>query len=345
MILPILNRQIPQLLNSLLERGILLLAVLTAVNLPAAFAEDMKASTMNASMPQKVGGWTLSGPAKRVEPKAIFDYMDGAGELYLGYRFKYLDVYEYLKPGQSDMLVELYWMESSDDAYGLLSGDWGGEAVDLAPARGRSDTSGVRALYGAGLLRIWSGDLYARVLVYQETDASKQAVLAMGKAIVTGRAETKTPQLIGAMPEAVGPQFSLKSNRTAYLRSHLVLNSAYFLSSDNLLDLGLDCEMAAAVYQSSAGADKKKLVHVLLVRYPGEAAARKALAHFQKLYLAGKPFAAADRGVVPIEDGWTGFILTGKGLGLVFEAPDETTTRLFLQSSEQVLRNVEALHE
>ena len=30
----------------------------------------------------------------------------------------------------------------------------------------------------------------------------------------------------------------LGSDRTVYLRSHLVLNSAYFLSSENLLDLG-----------------------------------------------------------------------------------------------------------
>ena len=61
--------------------------------------------------------------------------MDGAGELYLGYRFKFLEVYEYTNPGESDILVELYWMDSSDDAYGLLSGDWGGDAVDLASVR------------------------------------------------------------------------------------------------------------------------------------------------------------------------------------------------------------------
>ena len=341
----ILNTQTRQQLSSLRVLCILLLAARTAATLPDALAEDMKASTMNASIPQTVSGWTLSGPAKRVTPKAIFDYMDGAGELYLGYRFKYLDVYEYLKPGESDMLVELYWMESSDDAFGLLSGDWGGEAVNLAVAQGRGASSDVRSLYGAGLLRIWSGDLYARVLVYQETDASKQAVLAMGRAIVAGCAESEMPRLVSALPEAVGPQFSLKSNRTVYLRSHLVLNSAYFLSSENLLDLGLECEMAAAVYQSSAGADKKKLVHLLLVRYPNEAAARKALAHFQKIYLTGKSFAAGDRGTLPIEDGWTGFILSGRGLGLVFEVPDETTTRLFLQSSEQALNNVEAFHE
>ena len=300
---------------------------------------------MNEILPQMVGGWTRSGPAKRVEPKAIFEYMDGAGELYLGYRFKFLEYYEYTKPGESDILVELYWMESADDAYGLLSGDWGGNAVDLVRAPGSGAPSTVRALYGAGLLRIWSGDLYARVMTYQESDASKQAVLALGRVIVTGRPEPKAPRLVRALPQAVGPQYALRSDHTVYLRSHLVLNSAYFLSSENLLDLGLDCDMAASVYRRNAGVDSLKPVHVLLVRYPAEAAARKALAHFQKVYLAGKSSAAGDHGVVPIEDGWTGFILSGRGLGLVFEAPDETTTRLFLESSKQALDNVEAFHE
>ena len=111
---------------------------------------------MNVTLPQSVGGWTLSGPAKTVEPKSIFDYMDGAGELYLGYRFRFLEVYQYTKPCESDIPVELYWMDTPDDAYGLLSGDWGGDAVDLASVPGRTTPSIVRALYGAGLLELVS---------------------------------------------------------------------------------------------------------------------------------------------------------------------------------------------
>jgi hypothetical protein len=299
---------------------------------------------MNVTLPQSVNGWSLSRPAKRVEPKAIFDYMDGAGELYLGYRFKFLDVYEYTRPGESDILVELYWMGSSDDVYGLLSGDWGGNAVEISSVPNAATSPVVRALYGSGLLRIWSGDLYARVMTYQESDVSKQAVLAIGKAIVAGGPEPMAPRLIQALPQAMG-QFMLRTDRTVYLRSHLVLNSAYFLSSENLLDLGLDCELAAAVYSQKSGTDSPKQVHILLVRYPGEAEAREALMHFQRVYLSGKSSAAGDRGAVSIEDGWTGFILSGRGLGLVFEAPDESSTRLFLDSSKQALDHVEALHE
>jgi hypothetical protein len=289
---------------------------------------------MHVSIPKTISGWSLSGLVQRVMPEKIFDYMDGAGELYLGYRFKSLDVYEYKRPGQDDILVELYWMETSDDAWGLLSGDWGGEKLQLDSSTGHEKSDETRALYGAGLLRLCSGNLYARVLTYQETDASKQAVLALGKAIVADRSEFKAPRLVQILPRTIGSQFFLKIDRVVFLRSHLVLNSVYFLSQENLLDLGLGCELASATYEQKAASSSTKPVRVLLVRYPDEDAARKAFDHFKKVYLPGKLIPSRNHGAVAIEDGWLGFILSQRELGLVFEAPDEPSTQLFLEEIE-----------
>lgn len=311
----------------------------------SAVAEGSETSPTRVDLPQSVAGWSLSEPVKRIEPKAIFDYMDGAGELYLAYRFKFLDVYEYVNSGESSILVELYWMESPDDAYGLLSGDWDGDPVNLSALKDSAVPQLPSALYGAGLLRVWSGDLYARVLTGEETASSRRAILELGKAIVAGRPESMPPRLIRSLSQAVGSEFALRAGRTVYLRSHLVLNSAYFLSSENLLDLGLKCELAAAVYASKPGASPPHPVHLLLVRYPDEVTARQALTHFQSVYLAEKLPAGKQRGAVAIEDGWTGFILSGRSLGLVFEAPDESATNLFLENAKQSIDKAEELHE
>jgi len=40
-----------------------------------------------------------------------------------------------------------------------------------------------RALYGAGLLRLCAGSLYARILAEHETSTAKEAVLALGRAV------------------------------------------------------------------------------------------------------------------------------------------------------------------
>jgi hypothetical protein len=324
---------------------LILLIVAVVLAASAARPEEPERPAMSVTLPQSIGGWNLGGPAKRVEPKAIFDYMDGAGELYLGYRFKSLDVYEYKSSSQDEILAELYWMDTSDDAWGLLSGDWGGEIVDLESVSGHAAKPEVNALYGAGLLRICSGDLYARVLAYQETDASKQAVLALGRAIVAGRPKSKAPGLTQVLPPTIGTQFSLRTDRIVFLRSHLVLNSVYFLSQENLLDLGSGCELVAATYREKAEAPSAEPVRVLVVRYADEDAAHKALDHFRMVYLSGKSIAPGNSGTVAIEDGWLGFVLSGRGLGLVFEAPEEASARQFLESLKRALDHSEVSND
>jgi len=331
-------------------------SILPFTSCQGAQAEGLVMNEASPNLPRNVGSWTQSGEAEFVGPKDIFKYMDGAGELYLGYRFKRLEVRRYASADQGEILVELYWMESTDDAYGLLSGDWGGEAVDLyRPEPGSSSPTaidGPRALYGAGLLRLWSDNVYARVIAENETEASKKAVLALGQAIVMGRAAPPRPALIRALPTSVGSQFLLRADRVTFLRSHLVLNSVYYLSSENLLELGRDCDVATTIYVQGAAAasGNAKPTRLLLARYANEAAAAKALRHFQEIYLPEKmrePKAsfAGDNGVVAIEDGWMGFARSGRGLALVFESPDEASARLFLSEFAGILERLEASHE
>jgi hypothetical protein len=58
--------------------------------------------------------------------------MNGAGELYLGYRFRHLEVFDYLSTNKDHILLELYYMERPEDAFGLLSLDWGGKPISYS---------------------------------------------------------------------------------------------------------------------------------------------------------------------------------------------------------------------
>jgi len=50
------------------------------------------------SLPTRAGPWVRPDAPRRITEETIFDCMDGAGELYLAYRFGHLDVYEYSAP-------------------------------------------------------------------------------------------------------------------------------------------------------------------------------------------------------------------------------------------------------
>jgi hypothetical protein len=298
----------------------------------------MKVRKLN--LPKTIGVWTRPDTPRVIDSGNIFEYMNGAGELYLAYRFNHLEVYEYKANGEKSILVEQYYMETSDDAFGLLSLDWGGEHVSFSdsPAKtsNRSFTSSTRALYGAGLLRVWSDNLYCRVMAFSETPASRQAVLTLGKTIAANRKSPPEPELLKILPIDIGMGWKLRNDRIGYFRSHLVLNSLYYLSHQNILNLDLSTEAVTVPYDSIDGKDRTR-VQFLFVRYGDSGQAQQALDQFHKAYLPEheKDFVAGSvresQSFFKIEDGWLGYKLHGPCIALVFECPDENSARMIIE--------------
>jgi hypothetical protein len=288
-------------------------------------------------LPKTVGIWTRPDSPKLINAKNIFDYMDGAGELYLAFRFDRLESYEYQAETQKEILVELYFMKTSDDAFGLLSMDWGGKPMKLSaspPENVSNDESPWPwALYGEGLLRIWSDNIYARVMAYQETPESKQAVLELGRTIVKGRTKPLAPELMKALPNALHQNWKLRKDRAGYLRSHLVLNSLYYLGHENMLDLNHTTEAVTAPYEKSDSSEHRSRIQFLTVKYSNPDRAKNALTHFHRVYLPDYPLethlisSESLKNTFPIEDGWLGYRLTVNTLSFIFECPDEETAR------------------
>jgi hypothetical protein len=323
--------------------GLLLLVIfllpMSAFSPGAAEADAMEARKI--LLPDAVGGWKLAGPPQVIDADNIFDYMDGAGELYLAYRFDRLLAYEYRAVGDNDILVELYFMKGSDDAFGLLSLDWGGEDVAWN-SRGRAGQADsvvppARSLYGMGLLRIWSSDLYARIMAVRETPEAREAILKLGETIVAGRREEPPPAMLGLLPPALEPHWLLKKERTGYLRSHLVLNSLYYLSHENILDMDTSCEAVFATYEGENETRGPRRIHLLVIQYlEGDRAAR-ALKGFITAYLpergdreAAAGAGQAGPGFFRVEDGWLGFKMNGRHLALVFACPDRSSAQRVL---------------
>jgi len=269
--------------------------------------------------------------------------MNGAGELYLGYRFRHLEVFDYTSGTADNILVELYFMESSDDAYGLLSLDWGGEAVSFSDAGANTSNPSLisppRALYGAGLLRVWSDNVYARVMAYRETPASKRSVLALGRAIAANQNAAPPPDLVHMVAPQVGSDWKLRNDRLSFFRSYLVLNSIYYLSEKNILDLDLSTEAILAPYEHISDAPDRKRSQFLLVKYENHDRAWKALNHFHDVYLPefNQEFAAeTDRRsplLFKLEDGWLAYKLINNYITVVFECPDPESARQIIQKT------------
>jgi hypothetical protein len=257
--------------------------------------------------------------------------MNGAGELYLGYRFNKLEVSYYRMPGQDEILTELYFMKSPEDAFGLLSMDWNGEPVTLyeedSLIQVPETVLPAQALYGSGLLRIWSGNLYARIMAFRETPEAREAVLALGKACVQDRKPAEVPKWMNSLPLSINDSWILEKDHVHFLRSQLVLNSIYFISYSNILNLDLSTEVVAGRYRLLSKIGKNSTGYIFPIRYASASKARKALDGFHKIYFPESPLLPGERSdgkpVVRLTEGnWSGYVLSGPYVVLGFEFPD-----------------------
>ncbi len=321
------------------KKGLILLFFFLFMGLffPLSQGETRVMQSDKINLPATIDGWKLTKPPKMIDKTNIFDYMNGAGELYLSYHFDHLLVYEYKNKSDNDILVELYYMNDSKDAFGLLSLDWGGEAVELNQPQAEKPSESIvprkRALYGKGLLRVWSDNLYIRIMAFRDTPGVKEVILQLGKIITADRRNPPPPEMLKAIQPFMDSPWTLKRDRTAYFYSYLVLNSLFYLSHENILYLDHSTEAVIATFEREIKSEKKPPVRLLVIKYPDHEKAVKALNNFFKFYLPDqnkevKPdLKQENQGFFHIEDGWMGHRLINRGLALVFECPDQESAQ------------------
>ncbi len=246
-------------------------------------------------------GWN-GGPQQVVLPSGIFKYMNGAGELYLGFGFKKLFVREYEKAGQPKVTCEVYLMPGSADSYGLFSQDRTGEDMRI----------GQGAIYASGLLLAWQGKYFIRVLADRETPEAKRCTTELAKQVV------KLCGPPGKPPAALAwlPNKGLDARSVHYFHTHACLNYFHFVSTGNILNLSPKTNAVMGTYTGKAG---KSLA--LAVGYPKEADARAAWEQFRRAYLSGlKP--VGEHSLVKLENGkWLAGAQKGRRVFVVLESP------------------------
>jgi hypothetical protein len=176
-----------------------------------------------------------------------------------------------------------------------------------------------------------------------ETPASKQAVLAIGKAIAVNRKNPPEPEILKAVPLHIDSVWELRKDRLSFFRSYLVLNSIYYLSHENILNLDHSTEGVIATYEHIPGSTDQTRSRCLLVKYKNHKNALKALKHFHDTYLPEqkKDFTldsvTNDPKSFKIEDGWLSYKLLNRYIVIVFECPDLESARIIIQNIESNL--------
>ena len=289
--------------------GILLL-ILNFIFVPAQVANGGGKEFMKPeiSFSAETRGWRWDGKIRNFNSRTLFDYMNGAAELYLAYRVQSLDVYQMEKPGQPLLTMEIYAMASSADAYGIFSFEKQDEDAGI----------GQGSEFGGGMLRFWKGPYFVSIYGEGEGPELEAAILHLGKEVAQSISPSgPPPQLIQRLPDT---KLGLIPKSIRYLRSHVLLNQRFFIANQNILHLSAQTE--AVIAQYLRGSQK---IQLLLIHYPAEKQAEDALQSFKKAYMPE----AGEKGSLETEDRkWTAakrhkeFILAAFGAPALADADE-----------------------
>ena len=269
------------------------------------------------SLPSEVGGWKWDEKEVRYNSRTLFEYIDGAAELYLAYGFQNLKVRCFEKSNQPPITLELYEMASSEDAYGLFSFERQDESIGI----------GQGSEFGGGLLRFWKGRYFVSVYADGEGAEIESAIIRVGKAAADAIPVTgPEPTLLGFVP---GKTFGLVDKSVFYLKSHVLLNQRFFIAHQNILNLNRKTEAVLAQYRQ----DQQK-IHLLLIRYPDRKEAGDAYQSFMKAYL---PDAKGKDRSKTEDQKWTVARQRNEFIVIIFGAPKEADAEALLRATEERL--------
>ena len=232
-------------------------------------AQEKGKADSEVSFPGEVAGWKWDGKENHYNRKTIFDYINGAGELYIAYNFNGVKVRRYEKANHPPIIAEVYDMGTSEDAFGVFSFERQDEEAGI----------GQGSEFGGGLLRFWKGRFFVSVFAEGQGKEAETATLDLGKIIsISIKFTGPVPKLLGVLPNG---KAGLLEKSTRYLRSHILLNQRFFIANQNILNLNPKTEAVLGQYLQG-----KQKVHLLVIRYAEETEAAAALQKFKRAYMS-----------------------------------------------------------
>jgi hypothetical protein len=244
----------------------------------AACGGEQPMSYLAQFLPDQVDNWRLSDSTSTYNRQSIFDYINGAGEVYRSFAFGEVLVARYSRQGSGDISVELFDMGNPADAYGVFS--YARESEEMGIGGGYERKGGV--------LCFWQNRYYVCVAADQSSGEPTPQLVELARTISEQLpAESERPNLVAMLPTEGMVAFSER-----FFHNHQSLNYHYYLARENLLGLNPGTDVVMARYQPGSS-------YVVIVRHENENEAIGSLFAFRQGYVpdnANSQTAQTERG-------------------------------------------------
>jgi hypothetical protein len=301
-------------MSKLLQIFIFLIIVYAVIFLTCTSTDtEEETMEMQVLVPGEFSGWKLQQDVETYNRETIFDYINGAGEIYLMYGFKKVEVFHLAKDDQPVILVEVFDMGSPEEAFGIFS----------HAREGAEGGIGQGSEFRGGVLCFWKGNFFICISSYQETPETQKTIPLLAgeisrKITVTG----EKPKLLNYLPAE-----GLQKNTVRFFHKHTSLNFHYFLASDNILQLGEHTQAVLAKYLPGNSI-------LLCVLYQNEREAKTAIQSFLGAYIPE----AVQSGITRLDENkWVAAKSKGPFVLVVFDVPTKNDAQKLMNAAEAEL--------
>jgi len=250
-------------------------------------------------LPEQIGDWVRQDSSDTYDRETIFDYINGAGEVYRSYAFKNVVVVRYTGPDGREMTVELFDMGTLDDAYGVFS--YARESEETGIGGGFERKGSILCFFQHQYYVCVAGD---RPGVDVTVDLEEIA-RGISQQLPVG---SERPSLV-----AMVPPDGLVPVSDRYFHTHQSLNYHYYLARENVLQLSDETDVVLARYRPGS-------TYVVIARYRDDAEANNARTAFTEQH---RP----ESGKYASSQAWDRFLV------VVLDAQSESDAGTLLQAT------------
>jgi len=265
-------------------------------------------------LPENIDGWkTLTD--RTYNNETLYNYIDGGAELFLSFGFTKVFNKIYSRDNQPDLMIDIFYMNTSYDAFGVFSFS----SVKIV------NNFGQQSQESHGAIIFWKNNFYVSIISNTETEESKKTIIRIAKLLDESIAETgPLPEIIEYLPAELLDKESIR-----YFRHYVWLNSHYFLSNENILNIDQNTQAVLSLYN-----EKNNKQVLLVIKYSNVREAAEAKEKFIKKY----DLKLKNNHV--LKDGknkWTGIELVNNFFIGVFNSASKESVNKLLSSTKAII--------
>jgi len=210
----------------------------------------------------EITGWKQSGEIQTFIPKTLFEYINGAADLYIMYDFQELKVAEYQNEKKASVTVEVYEHKTPTHAFGIYS-------QERLPNANFIDV-GAQGYIENNVLNFLTGPCYVKMTSYNAGAEDREILLTFAKKMSENLGAKGTlPGILFSFPEDGEKKNSEKfinKNFLGYSFLHSAFTADYDLSGKKFKLFVIegvdrkDCSEMVEKYLQQSGNTEKNIV-------------------------------------------------------------------------------------